>query len=107
MQDLVKALPAQGKFNNPERPVAAKLGVDPYLRVVGARDMIALGDCSMMVGERLPATAQVRLLGSWECAIAAACGPYFAHRFLAGASHMCTFVWFCRWLRSRARTWRA
>lgn len=60
MRDLVKGLPGQAKFNNPERPAASKLGVDPYLRVIGARDMIALGDCSMMVGDRLPATAQVR-----------------------------------------------
>lgn len=60
VRDLVKGLPAQAKFNNPERPAASKLGVDPYLRVMGARDMVALGDCSMMVGDRLPATAQVR-----------------------------------------------
>jgi NADH:ubiquinone reductase (non-electrogenic) len=60
VRDLVKGLPGQAKFNNPERPAASKLGVDPYLRVIGARDMVALGDCSMMVGDRLPATAQVR-----------------------------------------------
>jgi NADH:ubiquinone reductase (non-electrogenic) len=33
--------------------------VDPFLRIVGARDAIALGDCSAMLGDRLPATAQV------------------------------------------------
>lgn len=59
VRELVQGLPGQAKFNNPERPAASKLGVDPYLRVIGARDMVALGDCSMMVGDRLPATAQV------------------------------------------------
>jgi NADH dehydrogenase FAD-containing subunit len=59
VRDLVKDLPGQAKFNNADRPAASKLGVDPFLRVVGARDMVALGDCSMMVGDRLPATAQV------------------------------------------------
>jgi NADH dehydrogenase FAD-containing subunit len=60
VRELVQNLPKQGKFSNPARPAASKLAVDPYLRVVGARDMIALGDCSMMLGNRLPATAQVR-----------------------------------------------
>jgi NADH dehydrogenase FAD-containing subunit len=59
VRELVQNLPKQGKFSNPARPAASKLAVDPYLRVVGARDMIALGDCSMMLGNRLPATAQV------------------------------------------------
>eukprot|EP00882_Tetradesmus_deserticola_P001020 GHRQ01001105.1.p1 GENE.GHRQ01001105.1~~GHRQ01001105.1.p1 ORF type:complete len:649 (+),score=345.14 GHRQ01001105.1:241-2187(+) len=59
VRDLVQALPRQAKYSNPARPASSKLGVDPYLRVVGARDMIALGDCSMMLGNRLPATAQV------------------------------------------------
>lgn len=59
VRDLVKSLQPQAKFNSPERVAASKLGVDPYLRVIGARDMVALGDCSMMVGDRLPATAQV------------------------------------------------
>lgn len=63
MRDLVKGLPSQAKFNNPERPAASKLGVDPFLRVIGAKDMVALGDCAMMVGDRLPATAQVRGTG--------------------------------------------
>lgn len=27
-------------------------------RVIGARDVLAIGDCSLMVGDRLPATAQ-------------------------------------------------
>lgn len=59
VRDLVKGLPSQAKFNNPERAAASKLGVDPFLRVIGAKDMVALGDCAMMVGDRLPATAQV------------------------------------------------
>lgn len=63
VRELVQGLPGQAKFNNPERPAASKLGVDPYLRVIGARDMVALGDCSMMVGDRLPATAQVGVGG--------------------------------------------
>lgn len=62
VRDLVKNVPGQAKFSNPKRPAASKLGVDPYLRVIGARDMVSLGDCSMMVGDRLPATAQVRQL---------------------------------------------
>lgn len=60
MRDLVGSLPRQAAFNNPGRLATAKLAVDPYLRVIGVRDVIALGDCSNMVGNRLPATAQVR-----------------------------------------------
>jgi hypothetical protein len=41
-------------------PFAKKLAVDPYMRVVGAEDIIAIGDCAKMVGSPLPATAQVR-----------------------------------------------
>jgi NADH:ubiquinone reductase (non-electrogenic) len=37
-----------------------KLAVDPYLRIVGARDAMAIGDCSMIIDNRLPATAQAR-----------------------------------------------
>eukprot|EP00879_Flechtneria_rotunda_P028998 GHRR01031249.1.p1 GENE.GHRR01031249.1~~GHRR01031249.1.p1 ORF type:complete len:213 (-),score=52.22 GHRR01031249.1:128-766(-) len=58
-KDIVNAIPKQARYNNPNRPTATKLAVDPYLRVIGARDMIGLGDCSTMVGNRLPATAQV------------------------------------------------
>lgn len=47
----------QAAFN--PNPAAAKLAVDPFLRVIGARDVIALGDCSALVGAPLPATAQV------------------------------------------------
>jgi len=36
-----------------------KLAVDPWLRVVGSTDVLALGDCSLLFGAPLPATAQV------------------------------------------------
>lgn len=36
-----------------------KLPVDPWLRVKGVQNILALGDCSLMEGEPLPATAQV------------------------------------------------
>lgn len=41
-------------------PAATKLSVDPFLRIVGARDAIAMGDCSRLDGRPLPATAQVQ-----------------------------------------------
>ena len=37
-----------------------KLAVDKFMRVIGARDTVALGDCSMVAGAPLPPTAQVR-----------------------------------------------
>lgn len=40
-------------------PAATKLAVDPFLRIAGVRDAIALGDCSRLSGAPLPATAQV------------------------------------------------
>lgn len=43
--------------------------MDSYLRVIGAEDVIALGDCSALAVDRLPATAQV----------AAQQGAYVAH----------------------------
>jgi len=36
-----------------------KLAVDPYMRIIGAEGIFAVGDNSLMVGNRLPATAQV------------------------------------------------
>eukprot|EP00198_Chlamydomonas_reinhardtii_P012934 XP_001702271.1 mitochondrial NADH dehydrogenase [Chlamydomonas reinhardtii] len=42
-----------------EAPPNAKLCVDSFLRVVGATDLMALGDCSLVLGNRLPSTAQV------------------------------------------------
>lgn len=43
-----------------QRPTGSrKLAVDPWLRVVGSTDLLAIGDCSMLFGAPLPATAQV------------------------------------------------
>ena len=58
-QAVAAQLPAQAEFSG-GRPAATKLAVDPFLRIVGARDALALGDCAMMHGNRLPATAQAR-----------------------------------------------
>jgi len=58
-QAVAAQLPAQAEFSG-SRPAATKLAVDPFLRIVGARDALALGDCAMMHGNRLPATAQAR-----------------------------------------------
>ena len=59
MQAIAEQVPAQGEFAS-GRPAATKLAVDPFLRIVGARDALALGDCAMLHGNRLPATAQVQ-----------------------------------------------
>ncbi|GFR51585.1 hypothetical protein Agub_g14006 [Astrephomene gubernaculifera] len=56
----------------------SKLAVDCFLRVVGARELLALGDCSALLagggGGRLPPTAQV----------AAQQGAYLAHLLNSG-----------------------
>ncbi|EFJ45750.1 hypothetical protein VOLCADRAFT_63330 [Volvox carteri f. nagariensis] len=52
----------------------SKLCVDSFLRVVGASDLLALGDCSLVLGNRLPATAQV----------AGQQGAYLAHLLNSG-----------------------
>ncbi|KAG2487510.1 hypothetical protein HYH03_013928 [Edaphochlamys debaryana] len=52
----------------------SKLCVDSFLRVVGARDLMCLGDCSLVLGNRLPATAQV----------AGQQGSYLAHLINSG-----------------------
>ncbi len=52
----------------------SKLCVDSFLRVVGAEDLLALGDCSLVLGNRLPATAQV----------AGQQGAYLAHLINSG-----------------------
>lgn len=54
VKDLVACLPEQAQYNMP-----GKLCVDPFLRVIGAEDVLALGDCSRIVTGPLPATAQV------------------------------------------------
>lgn len=58
-QAIAEQVPAQAEFSG-GRPAATKLAVDPFLRIVGARDALALGDCAMLHGNRLPATAQVQ-----------------------------------------------
>lgn len=58
VRDLSARIPGQAPWRG--RPASAKLAVDPYLRIVGARDAFAIGDCSVMFGNRLPATAQAR-----------------------------------------------
>ncbi|KAI7841841.1 hypothetical protein COHA_004370 [Chlorella ohadii] len=57
VQQLAAQIPEQAQYQPGEKP--SKLAVDPFLRVIGARDVLAIGDCSLMVGDRLPATAQV------------------------------------------------
>ncbi|KIZ07870.1 NADH dehydrogenase [Monoraphidium neglectum] len=59
VRGLVGAIPEQVELSKAANPAAVKLSVDPYLRVIGARDIIALGDCSKMLGAPLPPTAQV------------------------------------------------
>ena len=66
--DIANAIPQQSEYAAPNGRIN-KLAVDPFLRVIGARDVIALGDCSKIVHDPLPATAQV----------AAQEGAYVAH----------------------------
>lgn len=58
VKDIADALPQQAEHAGPSGKVG-KLAVDPFLRVIGARDVIALGDCSKIVSGPLPPTAQV------------------------------------------------
>lgn len=53
-----------------------KLCVDSFLRVVGTEGLLALGDCTAVLGNRLPATAQV----------AGQQGAYLAHLINSGYS---------------------
>lgn len=57
VQQLAEQIPEQAQYQPGGRP--SKLAVDPFLRVIGARDVLAIGDCSLVVGDRLPTTAQV------------------------------------------------
>jgi NADH:ubiquinone reductase (non-electrogenic) len=66
--DIATAIPQQMDYAGPNGKVN-KLAVDPFLRVIGARDVLALGDCNNYVAGSLPATAQV----------AAQQGAYAAH----------------------------
>ncbi|CAL8468561.1 g8101 [Coccomyxa elongata] len=59
VQSIAGAVPAQREALQGRNPAAAKLAVDPFLRIAGVRDAIALGDCSRLSGAPLPATAQV------------------------------------------------
>lgn len=59
VRSLIGAIPTQVELNKGANPASAKLAVDPYLRVIGASDIIALGDCSRLWGDPLPPTAQV------------------------------------------------
>lgn len=58
-QQLIADIPEQQQLLANVPPAQHKLQVDNYLRVIGAEDLIALGDCSAMLADRLPATAQV------------------------------------------------
>jgi len=68
--DIAEAIPQQKEFAGANGKIS-KLAVDPFLRVIGARDVLALGDCTKVVAGigPLPATAQV----------AAQQGAYAAH----------------------------
>jgi len=56
-RDLVASIPEQGRWQH-SNPDLAKLAVDPYMRVIGAEGVFAIGDCSRLVGRPVPATAQ-------------------------------------------------
>ncbi|MEW5318850.1 MAG: hypothetical protein WDW38_010035 [Sanguina aurantia] len=73
---LVSSIPAQSMLHKLSggRPGTEKLAVDPFMRVVGAEGLMALGDNSWLLGQRLPATAQV----------AGQQGSYIAHLVNAG-----------------------
>jgi len=62
VRDLVDQIPQQRELNGGKSGAARKLAIDPYCRVVGAEDVVALGDCAspaLAGGPSLPATAQV------------------------------------------------
>jgi NADH dehydrogenase FAD-containing subunit len=58
VQAISAQIPEQAKTMEGRNPATTKLSVDPFLRIEGASDAIALGDCSRMSGRPLPATAQ-------------------------------------------------
>ena len=60
VQAISSQIPEQKATMEGRNPATTKLAVDPFLRIDGAMDAIALGDCSRMTGGPLPATAQVR-----------------------------------------------
>ena len=59
VQAISAQIPEQKATMEGRNPATTKLAVDPFLRIEGAEDAIALGDCSRMAGRPLPATAQV------------------------------------------------
>jgi NADH:ubiquinone reductase (non-electrogenic) len=59
VQAVASQIEEQREFLQGRNPASTKLAVDPFLRIVGARDAIAVGDCSRCTGRPLPATAQV------------------------------------------------
>eukprot|EP00192_Tetraselmis_astigmatica_P005159 CAMPEP_0117678632 /NCGR_PEP_ID=MMETSP0804-20121206/17399_1 /TAXON_ID=1074897 /ORGANISM="Tetraselmis astigmatica, Strain CCMP880" /LENGTH=503 /DNA_ID=CAMNT_0005488029 /DNA_START=142 /DNA_END=1653 /DNA_ORIENTATION=- len=59
VQSLVDVIPEQASLQN-GGPGSSKLVVDPFLRVIGATDVLAMGDCTSRFAGALPATAQVR-----------------------------------------------
>ncbi|KAG1677207.1 hypothetical protein FOA52_013405 [Chlamydomonas sp. UWO 241] len=75
VQGLVDLIPEQAALQK-GGPPTFKLATDPFLRVVGAKDVIAIGDCSNVLGQdaQLPPTAQV----------AAQQGAYAAHMINRG-----------------------
>lgn len=77
---LIEQIPEQAEYNT--HPFSKKIAVDPYMRVIGAEDVIGIGDATKMVGSPLPATAQV----------ASQQGAYIAHyinrRYQVGAGGM-------------------
>jgi NADH:ubiquinone reductase (non-electrogenic) len=74
VKQLAAQIPEQAQYQPGGRP--SKLAVDSYLRVIGVDDVVALGDASLYVPERLPATAQV----------AGQQGAYVAHLINRGFS---------------------
>ncbi|BDA51498.1 Internal alternative NAD(P)H-ubiquinone oxidoreductase A1 [Coccomyxa sp. Obi] len=58
VQAVARQLPQQQDLAKGRNPAATKLAVDPFLRIAGARDALALGDCSRLTGAPLPSTAQ-------------------------------------------------
>ena len=59
VQSISSQIPEQKATMEGRNPASTKLSVDPFLRIEGAMDAIALGDCSRMAGRPLPASAQV------------------------------------------------
>lgn len=60
--ELMNSIPAQQQFAKGTETMRGltKIVVDPWQRVVGTKDMLAVGDaCTQLEGERLPPTAQV------------------------------------------------